>query len=265
MLTGNDRTTLKGKKIILCVLAFLLVVLGESGCTANREYTIKLAVASSMQPVMSVLIETYQKQSDTKIDLISASSGKLTAQILNGAPYDLFISADQVYTDRLKSVGKIIGDAEDYVYGQLVLWAKDSINGSNALIASSVQQIGVANPKTAPYGARAIAYLKEHAYYDQIKEKLVFGESVSQTSQFIERGAVQMGIVSASIASLPALKNKGNWIPLDAPPVLHTITLLPHGEPYNHWVQPFYTFLYSKEAKNVLKQYGFKMVNKKTK
>lgn len=192
------------------------------------------------------------------------SSGNFFAQIQNGAPFDVFLSADVDYPQRLIAAGLANRDSLfRYAIGHLVVWvpAGSSVDpslGIRVLDALSVHHIAIANPEHAPYGRAAVAALRSLGVYDRVSPKLVFGENVAQAFQFVESGAAEAGIVALSLALAPAPRSHGRYweLPAGAYPKLEQAGLILNRAPAGPAAQ-FRAFLLSAAARRILQQYGF--------
>jgi len=163
---------------------------------------IRIASASNFYPTLNKIKQSYEKNSEDKIKIIRGSTGKLYAQIMQGAPYDIFLSADSERADKLVVRGKSY-DKKSYVYatGQLALWKADADSSQQLreqLYDGRFRKLAVANPKTAPYGRAAIEALQAMELYEKVKDRLVYGENISQTLQFVQSGAADLGFVARS-------------------------------------------------------------------
>ncbi|MDQ1299129.1 MAG: molybdate transport system substrate-binding protein [Campylobacterota bacterium] len=235
-------------------LFFLLTLLG-SGLWAK---SITIAAASDMKYAMNEIVNLYvQRHNDVKINPVYGSSGKTFTQISNGAPYDIYYSADIEYPKKLKAMGKAIGDVKPYAIGQIVLWSNtlSTARGIETLLSPNVKRVAIANPDHAPYGRAAVAALKYYGIYDDVKEKLIYGENISQAAQYVQTKAADIGILALSITSSPALKNTPpTLIPkLSHPPLLQGYIQVTN----NPDATEFLLFFETKEANSILKKYGF--------
>lgn len=183
-------------------MRFLLVcclVLIQSTLTAAE---LRIASAANFYPTLQKITTEYAKQTGHTVTLIRGSTGKLYAQIMRGAPYDVFFSADSQRADKLVENGRSINDvAKIYAIGQLALWKPDAASAEELkqlLQSGEFKKLAVANPKTAPYGKAAIETLKSMGLYAKVKNRLVYGENISQTLQFVESGAADLGFVARS-------------------------------------------------------------------
>jgi len=142
----------------------------------------------------------------------------LTSQIENGAPFDVFLSADMKYPDKLYKDGFSSQAPKVYAYGVLVLWTMKNLDmskGVNALSDPGIVKIALADPKVAPYGREAVNTLKFYKLYELLQKELVLGESISQANQFITIGAADIGFTAKSVVLSPNMMNKGKWVEVD--------------------------------------------------
>jgi molybdate transport system substrate-binding protein len=248
----------------LCKLAASLVILAS--CAAGQEITV--AAAADMNAVLPELAARYTKQTGQVIKLSFGSSGNLTNQIRNGAPFDVFFSADEEYPKQLVADGWAVRDSlYRYAVGRLVLWVPRESTldlqklGMTALLDPSVKKCSIANPQHAPYGRAAEAALKHFGIYDQVGAKLVLGENVAQAAQFVESGNAQAGLIALSHALAPAMKNKGRYwtVPLDSYPVLNQAAVVLSQSKRQDAAQEFVKFVRSSESVSLLKSYGFSL------
>ena len=233
---------------------------------AGQEITV--AAAADTSAVLPELASLYTKQSGKKVKLSFGSSGNLANQIRNGAPFDVFFSADEAYPQQLIADGFAVQDSlYGYAVGRLVLWVpRDSAlelqkSGIHALLDSSVRKIAIANPQHAPYGRAAEAALKHFGIYDQVAAKLVFGENVAQAAQFAESGNAQAGLIALSRALAPAMKNKGRYwtVPLDSYPTLNQAAVVLSRSKSPDAARRFLEFVRAPEATSLLAAYGFSL------
>lgn len=226
-----------------------------------------IAAASDLRFALDEMVSTFRDEHPkTGIKLIYGSSGNFYAQIMNDAPFDLFLSADASYPRQLIAQGK--GKESDlfvYAFGRLVLWVpkgsplKVEELGIKALIEPSVKKVAIANPEHAPYGRAAVAAMKKLGVYDRIASRLVLGENITQTAQFIESGNADIGIIAYSLAIAPKMKDSGRFweIPLDAFPRLEQGGLVLAGAKNADAAREFRKFMQSKRGQEILKNYGF--------
>ncbi len=243
----------------ILVLACLLVL-----ASSARAQTLRVAAAADLQFAMSDLAGRFEKKTGAKVAVSYGSSGNFRAQIENGAPFDLFFSADVVYPRQLVSAG--LADAQSlcvYAQGRLALWAPAGANlhlaerGFAALKDARIEKIAIANPEHAPYGRAAVAALQKAGLYDQVKSKLVFGENISQAAQFVQSGSAQAGIIALSLTFAESMKGGERWeIPADLYPPLQQAAVMIHASPNKAAASAFLEFVKSGEGRNVLVKYG---------
>lgn len=248
------------KKILLTV--FLVLILTTPSTLWAENFTV--AVAANMQFAFDELKTVFETDKGIPVRGIMASSGKLSAQIANGAPFDVFLSANVYYPETLFKQGWAYQKPKIYAYGTLVLWTigdLDLSRGIHTLTDPLVQKIAVANPQTAPYGRETINALNYYGLYGQIDKKLVYGESIAQTNLFISSGASDAGFTAKSVVLAPHMKNVGRWIEVNAEayePIAQTAVILKHAKEDNLvTAQQFYDFLFSKQAQDIFQQYGY--------
>lgn len=224
---------------------------------------ITVAAAADLKFAMDSLVRSWSVQPGApRIDVIYGSSGNFFEQISNGAPFDLFFSADLEYPQKLKQQNKTLGDIKEYGIGQLVLWSKKldpAAKGIETLNDPGIVKIAIANPAHAPYGKRAEETLKYYRLYDQLKVKLVMGENISQTAEFARTGAADIGMIALSLALSPAMRQTGKYwiIPESAhQPLRQAYTLLQHAKD-NPGAARFAAFIETPAARAILHNFGF--------
>ena len=246
----------------LCVSVVLFLVASVSlGCAQ----TITIAAASDLQFAFQDVAARFEKSSGKQVKLIFGSSGNFFAQIQNGAPFDLFFSADLDYAKKLDAAGLAEpGTLYEYATGKIVLWAPqqspvDLKSGLQVLLDPAIKKIAIANPEHAPYGRAAVAALRHEKLYDQVAGKFVLGENISQTATFVVSGSADIGIVALSLALAPALKDKGRYaeIPSEDYPPIEQATVILKSSQQKETARAFLVFVKSPEIVNLLKTYGF--------
>lgn len=241
-------------------MCLALVYFGCGRPTGADALTI--ATAANMQFAMEELADRFSARTGTTCKLTLSSSGKLTAQIREGAPFDLFLSANLKYPETLYREGLAEQPPKVYAYGKLVLWTlSDTLEPRlEALTDPGVRHIALANPETAPYGAAALEVLKHYDLYEAVREKLVYGESIAQTNQFIVSQAAEMGFTAMAAVLSGEMAGKGRWEALDAEayaPIAQGVLLL-RGDPRKKEAAlAFYEYLSSAEAAGILEKYGY--------
>ena len=225
-----------------------------------------VAAAADLNAPLTELATQYEKRAGVKINLVFGSSGSLFTQIQNGAPFDLFLSADEDYPELLAKSGLAAPSSQyRYAVGKVVLWVPASSaldvqhRGINVLLDPAVKKIAIANPQHAPYGRAAQAALRHFALYDKVADRLVLGENVSQTAQFVESGSAQIGLIALSHAIAPGIKEKGRYweVPASAYPTLNQALVVLSHSTHKKEAADFVEFLKSPQAIATLKQYGF--------
>jgi molybdate transport system substrate-binding protein len=252
--------------------ALLMVLCGMVNPPARAaDRSITIAAAADLSSALQQVAANYEKRSGVDVKLSFGASGALTQQIQNGAPFDLFFSADSEYPRQLIAGG--LADASTlyrYAVGRLVLWApKDSPleierQGMSVLLDPSVKKIAIANPQHAPYGRAAVAVLKYYGFYEKVSDRLVLGENVSQAAQFAESGNAQVGFVALAHAMAPAMQGKGKYwvVPADAyPPLDQSVVAILHSA-HRQEALAFLQYLKTDEAVAVLQRYGFSLPDK---
>lgn len=181
---------------ILCLVSIYLPI-------NSYASQIRIAVASNFLAPIKSISKDYQKQTGNQLLISSGSTGKLYAQIVNGAPFDIFLAANSREPKQLESIGKVVkGSRFTYALGKLALWSPQFGSGKTEikeiLSNKNIKRISIANPKIAPYGAAAIEVIKNLGVYETLKSKIIRGENVNQAYQYIESGAAQLGFVALS-------------------------------------------------------------------
>ena len=240
----------------------LLLVLSSSVCVIAEDLTV--AVAANVQYTFEELKSEFQKETGINIKQIIGSSGKFTTQIENGAPFDVFLSADMDYPKTLEKEGLTYNSPRIYGYGTLVLWTMNDIDlskGIEVVADPVVRKIAIASPNTAPYGCQAVNALKHYNLYGQAQKKLVYGESIAQTNQFITSKAADLGFTAKSIVLAPNMKDQGKWIEVDKDsydPIAQGVVILKHAQKdHLEEAQKFFDFFFSEKAEEIFKKYGY--------
>jgi len=231
-------------------------------CACAAADTLTVAVAANVQYAFDDIQAEFKKETGHDLKPVYNSSGKFTAQIMNGAPFDVFLSADMEYPEKLHKEGFAAAPPKVYAYGALVVWTMkdlDLANWRTVLAGPSVAKIAVANPKTAPYGRetmKAFAHFKLDA---ALGPKLVFGESISQTNQYIHSRAADAGVTAKSVVASPEMKGQGKWIDLPREayqPIAQGMVVLRRAE-QNALAHRFHDFMLTPKARTILERYGY--------
>lgn len=228
---------------------------------------ITIAVAANVSYAIEALKKEFNVlHPETKVQVILGSSGKLTAQIKHGAPYGLFMSANMKYPDALYKEKMAVTKPVVYAQGALAYLSvnkQDFSKGAMLLKEDKIKKIAIANPKTAPYGVAAVEALKNANLYDAVKEKFVYGESISQTVAYATTAA-DIGVIAKSSLFSPQMahfKEEIHWSDVDETlytPISQGIVILKKGE-NNSEVKAFYDFMQSDKAKVIMKNFGYKV------
>ena len=247
-------------KTISCLLAGLLL----SVTAPLLADTLSVAAAANVQYAFDELQAEFKKETGHDIKPVFNASGKITAQIMNGAPFDVFLSADMEFPEKLYQERFVSAPPKTYAYGVLVLWTMNDIDLNNwqrTLTSPAVKKIAVANPKTAPYGRETMKALAHFKLDDALRIKLVFGENISQTNQYIHSKSADAGFTAKSAVVSPEMKGQGKWIemPKDSyQPIAQGAVILKHGEASNPKAsKQFFDFLYSAKARAIFERYGY--------
>jgi molybdate transport system substrate-binding protein len=228
-----------------------------------------LAAASDMKFALDGLLKEFRaRHPDADIEATYGSSGNFLAQISQGAPFDVFLSADVAYPRKLVEQGLVVDDAVFlYGVGRLVLWVpRDSPldvekKGLEVLREPAARRIAIANPQHAPYGRAAQAALESQGLAAVVKERLVLGENIAQTAQFVQSGAADVGLIAMALALAPAMKDAGRYaeVPLTAYPRMDQGGAILKGTKQLELARQFREMLLSAKGKELLRSYGFYM------
>ncbi len=250
------------RRSLPCLLALVVCCgLGAAGQAA----TITVAAAADLRFALDEIVAAFEAGSrEDRVEVVFGSSGKLHTQIQQGAPYDLFFSADIEFPRRLAEAGFAATEVKPYGLGRIVLWSA-SLDATQmtlaALTAPAITRIAIANPQHAPYGQRAAEALRASGLWEKVESKLVFGENIAQAAQFVETGNAQVGILALSLVKSPQLaKQGGYWL---VPASLHApleqgyiVTKRAESNPLAH---RFAAFMNDPAARAVMTRYGFEL------
>ncbi len=242
----------------------LILAIGFTSCTPNKKELNNLTIATSanMQFVIHELCEQFSHKTGIECTLVVASSGKLTAQIIKGAPYDVLVAANMKYPNEIVKWGINNSQPKVYALGQLALWTakKDTPVSFDLLNDSTCKHIAIANPASAPYGVAAIETLEKTGQLTDLKDKLVYGESISQCNQFVLSKNADVGFTALSVVLSPKLKGKGSWMVVDTSyynPLEQGIVTIKRENGNTAGATKFYEYIFSSEAKDILKDFGY--------
>jgi molybdate transport system substrate-binding protein len=254
-------------------ILFAALTLGFAGSFSPwaAEGTITVAAASDLKFALEEMIVAFQKEdAGVTVQVSYGSSGNFYSQLSQGAPFDIFFSADISFPARLIESGVAVGESKfTYGIGRIVIWTSTNSpvdptrSGIESLRHPSVRKIAIANPLHAPYGQAAVAAMKMLGVYDLVKDKLVYGENIAQTAQFVDTGSAEIGIIALSLAKAPFMKERGRYweLPLQTYPRLEQGGVILSAARNRKAAELFRTFVLSDSGKAVLQRYGFFMPN----
>jgi len=247
-----------------------VLLIGLAGCRTEigpSVQEVSVAAAADLKFALDEISREFENQhKDVRIQITYGSSGNFYSQLANQAPFDVFLSADVEYPRKLSQQGFTLDDSDfTYAVGRIVVWvpARSPINVEklrmNALQEPNVNHIAIANPQHAPYGRAAEAAMRSLSVYELVKQKLVFGENVAQTLQFVQSGNAAIGIVALSLAVSPTVREQGRYweVPLDSYPRIEQGGVILKWAKNVDAARVFRAFLTSPEGRSILKKYGF--------
>jgi len=242
---------------------FLLIIILSLFSLQIFAQSLQVAIAANLQPVIKELAKDFKNKTGIIIEPIAGASGNLTSQIKNGAPFDVFLSADMTFPEILFKEGFATKKPVVYAQGSLIICSKQDIgfeNWERMLLTGRVKKIAIANPTIAPYGKAAEEALKKRGVLDDVKEKIVRGENISQVNTYITTGVVDLGFTTRALVADPASKTMLYWSAIDPKlytPIEQGMVILKHGAA-NADAEKFYRYMLSASAKNILEKYGYK-------
>lgn len=224
---------------------------------------VSIAAAADLKFAMDEVVSQFKQQhANSEIEITYGSSGKFHTQIQQGAPYDLFFSADIAFPRQLADAGLAAAPVEPYALGRIVLWS-NTLDASKIqlqdLTSAEITHIAIANPKHAPYGKRAEEALRAAGVWDAVEPKLVYGENIAHTAQFVQTGNAKIGIIALSLALSPELSSKGGyWLIPDTlhQPLEQGFVVTKHATA-NESAKQFADYMHSQAAREVMQRYGF--------
>ena len=245
----------------LCgVVAFALML-----AAVGAAQEIRIAAASDLTAALPALVQSFEHEHHCTLAVSFGSSGNFYQQLQNGAPFDVFLSADMQYPQALQDAGLTVpGTLAEYATGKLVLWVRndshlDFSKGLRALLDPSVKKVAMANPRHAPYGKAAEAALKAEGLYDQLSSRIVLGENVSQAATFSQTGNADAGLLPLSLALNPTMKSAGRFVEIPAteyPPIRQAAVVMKNSK-NPELARKFVESLSSPLGRQVLEQFGF--------
>ncbi|ANI99248.1 molybdate ABC transporter substrate-binding protein [Polynucleobacter wuianus] len=223
-----------------------------------------IAVAANMKDAFGEIAAAFKATGKPEMRVVYGSSGNFTTQIMNGAPFNLFIAADEHFPLELYKNGKAINEGAVYAIGRLVLIAKTSsgitLSDSKAEITKAIakaNKIAIAKPELAPYGKAAVEYLKAEGLWDLAKDKLIYGDNIGVSTTYVVSGAANLGFTALSLAKSPEVSKENHFILVDSKlyqPIAQRMVLI-KGAPQE--AQDLYQFMQGSQAKSILRKYGF--------
>lgn len=246
------------------VLIVVLCGISAPGAAAEGD-EIAIAAASDLSFAIKEIVSEFEKATGKHVKLSLGSSGNFYAQIQNGAPFDLYFSADIGYPKKLEEAGLVVpGSVYRYAVGRIVLWTnheahRDVSKGMEVLRDPAIKKIAIANPKHAPYGRAAVAAMEHFKVYEQAKDRVVLGENISQAAQFVESGACDIGIIALSLALAPTMKSHGTYweIPATAHPPLEQGAAIIKSSKHQDLAKQFLSFMQGDKGQEIMARYGF--------
>jgi molybdate transport system substrate-binding protein len=240
---------------------------GERMAQGTSGRLVRVAAAADLKFALDEINTAFHaKHPDITVQVSYGSSGNFFAQLSNRAPFDMFFSADVDYPRQLIAKGVAAKETEFlYAVGRLVVWVPRTSTldltrlGIKALVDPSIRKIAIANPKHAPYGRAAEAAMKTLGVYEAAQERLVYGENIAQTAQFVQTGAADIGIIALSLAVAPALKDEGRFweVPLESYPRIEQGGIILSWATDTVAAQTLRAFVLGEEGRAVLHRYGF--------
>lgn len=255
---------MKLRHSFLVALAFLA---GTSFLEGSQVQSgkLRMAAAADLKFAMDELSEEFAKQTGASVSVTYGSSGNFFAQLQNGAPFDVFFSADIEYPKKLEAQGLAVqGTLFEYAVGRIVIWLPKGSKlglaklGWQSLRDPSISKIAIANPEHAPYGRAAVQALQQAGLYEDVKNKLVFGENISQAAQFVQSGNAQAGIIAMSLAVSPEMREGKRWeIPAEMHRPLEQGAVLLNGSQNKEVAREFLRYVKSAAGRATLSKHGF--------
>ena len=246
------------------LLVWCLFVIASTAVTPAFADQVLVAVSANFIPPFREIATEFEKATGHAVRVAAGSSGNFYSQIKNGAPFDVFLSADMERPKLLEDEGLGVKDSRfTYAIGRLVLWSPnpDLIKGEETLRSRNYKRLAIANPKTAPYGVAAMQAIQKLELWNSLQPHIVMGESLGQTMGFIESGNAQLGFVALSQVLAPKIKGQGSrWVvPTNLhEPIKQDVILLTKGNE-NVAAKALMEFLGSPKSKTIIERYGYEL------
>jgi molybdate transport system substrate-binding protein len=245
--------------LIVCVAVFFVGCGREAGKSTEQQ-TLTVSAASDLTPAFQEIGKEFERQEGVKVTFNFGSTGQLTQQIEQGAPVDLFAAANVSFIEGLEKKGLIIpGTKALYAQGRITLWTREDsalkLERVEDLVRPEFKKVAIANPEHAPYGAAAREALQTAGVWDAVSQKLVYGENISQTLQYVESGNVDAAIIALSLST----QSKGRWIliPAEMHKPLNQAHAIIKGTKHEQEARRFAAFVNSAQGRAVMRKYGF--------
>jgi molybdate transport system substrate-binding protein len=244
----------------ILTVAYLVLACGFASAQG-----LAVAAASDLQFALPAITAQFEKETGQQIRLTFGSSGNFFTQIQNGAPFDVYLSADIGYPRRLEESGAAErASLYEYATGRLVLWTRtdsgiDVLRGLTALAEARVKRIAIANPEHAPYGRAAVAALRHERLYERVRSKFVLGENISQAAQFVQSGSADVGVLALALALSPTLKSSGTYVEIPEswyPPIEQAAVVLTSSK-QKPLARQFIDYLKKPDTVRILQSFGF--------
>jgi molybdate transport system substrate-binding protein len=262
---------MRGGRLASCLL---IVLAGcsqqpppDGNASESSVATIHVAAAANVQFAFDEIESEFEEQHpDIQLQMTYGSSGNFYAQLTQEAPFDIFFSADEVYPRRVIDEGFADEDSYfTYVVGQICIWVPNDspldldAAGMNAVVDPSVVKIAIANPDVAPYGAAAVEAMRHFGVYEAAQDRLVLGDNISQTTQFVQSGAADVGIIALSLALAPELSDEGRYwiVPNDAYQPLMQAGVILSTSKHREAAEELQQFVLGSEGQEILSRFGY--------
>lgn len=256
----------RGLVFVVCASSLLQCWL----CPVCQAQGVTVAAAADLQFAMQDMAARFEKETGKRVKVIYGSSGNFFQQIQNGAPFDMFLSANLDYPKKLEAAGLIEpGSYYQYARGKIVVWVPndskvDVSKGLAAVLDPMVKKIAIANPQHAPYGQAAVAAMQKEGIYEKAKQKFVLGENIAQTASFVTSGSADIGILALSLAVSPNMSDKGRYAEVRAdeyPPIEQACVIL-RSSKNKEVAQQFLSYMKGGTVSSLLERYGFDVSNR---
>lgn len=260
---GTEMTKVLTNRRRFLRACMVIAALPVAPVAAAAGGTVTIAAAADLKFALDEIVAAYRsRQPGDRVEVIYGSSGKFATQIRQGAPFDLYFSADIAYPRELEAAGLAAGPTRPYALGRIVLWSNSrdaSALRLQDLADPALGRIAIANPRHAPYGKRAEEALRAAGVWDAVQGRLVQGENIAQTAQFVQSGNAGVGIIALSLALNPALTRQGGHALIDD--ALHEPLeqgfMLTRRAAGNAAAARFADFMQDEVARAIMRRYGF--------